>query len=97
MRAQLDQRVFVSIARKSNAEEPAEEHVHCSAHQIGGILLQPVPISEMERLCGLNIRGSRIIVDWPAQRRHHSRPGHGSADPGRAGCPQPGRDSGGQP
>jgi hypothetical protein len=31
-----------------------------------GVLLHPVPLSEMMQRCNLDHRGCRVVADWPA-------------------------------
>lgn len=60
-------RVPARVLRQANGQGDYHPYLTITAHRFAGTLIHPVPLSEMLRTCGINRRGCKIVVEWPAR------------------------------
>jgi hypothetical protein len=63
MALKIRERVQAHVVRPSEASDAPLE---LTIYRFMGVLLHPVPLSEMLHRCEVNHRGCRIVAAWPA-------------------------------
>ena len=73
IREQVPARTF----RLSEDNKEYQPQVELMARRFMGVLVHPVPLSEMARWCDLDRHGCKVVADWPANPsgEHPIRPG----------------------
>lgn len=65
MAMKIRERVPAQTLRLSGNTGQYEPHLELTLRRFMGVLLHPVPLSEMGRQCNLNRRGCRVVAEWP--------------------------------